>query len=142
MATAGGSAVIMAKKSLLRNCDTPRKFADLDRLDGSEICNVDDGNVVRYAVGRQKIFFVRGERHVPDALTHEKIFLNLMCRSVDHSDAIGWTERHECCLAVPGDADSTCLDGFLPQSRNIEGDLLLHLMLHGVDDAHCSADFR
>src|SRR5262245_10484953 len=141
MATAGGSAVIMAKKSLLRNCDTPRKFADLDRLDGSEICNVDDGNVVRYAVGRQKMFFVRGERHVPDALAHEKIFLNFMCRSVDHGDAIGRTERHKRCLAVPGDADSDRLDGLLPQPRNIEGDLLLDLVRHGVDDAHGSTNF-
>src|SRR5215475_1500519 len=141
MATAGGSAVVMAKTSLLRNCDTPRKLADLDRLNGSEICNVDDGNVVRYAVGRQKIFFVRGERHVPDALAHKKVFLNLMCHSVDHGDAIGWTERHERCLAVPGDADSDCLDGFLPQPRNLEGDLLLYLVLHVVDDAHGSADF-
>src|SRR5262245_35992626 len=141
MATAGGSAVVMAKTSLLRNCDTPRKLADLDRLDGSEICNVDDGNVVRYAVGRQKIFFVRRERHMPDPLAHEKVFLNFMCRSVDHCDAIGWTERHERCLAVPGDADSDCLDGFLPQPRNIEGDLLLHLVPGGVNDAHGSTDF-
>src|SRR5258708_30132958 len=141
MATAGGSSVVMARTSLLWNCDTPRKLANLDRLNDFEICHVDDGNVVRYAVGRQKIFFVRSERHVPDALTHEKIFLNLMCRSVDHGDAIGRTERHEPCLAVPRDADSDRLDGFLPQPWNIERDPLLHIVLHGVDDAHCSTDF-
>src|SRR5215831_17125066 len=62
-----------AKLSLLRNSDTPRKLADLDRLDDLEICDVDDGDVVRHAIGRQKIFFVRGKRHVPDALAHEKI---------------------------------------------------------------------
>src|SRR5437667_12560354 len=86
--------------SLLRNCDTPRKFADLDRLDDPEICNVDDGDVVRYAIGRQEIFFVRGKRHVPDALAHEKIFLDLTRRTVDHRDAIGRTERYESGLAV------------------------------------------
>src|SRR5262249_50911123 len=74
----------MAKLSLLRNCDTPRKLADLDRLDDPEICDVDDGDVVRYAVGRQKIFFVGGKRHVPDALAHEKIFLDLVRRTVDN----------------------------------------------------------
>src|SRR5262249_58949082 len=97
MATADGSAVVMARMSLLGNCDTPRKFADLDRLGDLEICYVDDGDVVRHAVGRQKIFFVRGERHVPDALAHEKVFLNLMRRGVDHSDAIGRTGCPESC---------------------------------------------
>src|SRR6266508_2310005 len=130
-----------AKLSLPRNCDTPRKFADLNRLDDPEICNVDDGDVVRYAIGRQEIFFVRGKRHVPDALAHEKIFLDLMRRTVDHGDAIGGTERYEPCLAVPGDADPDRLDGFLPQPRYIEGNLLLHFVFHGVDDAHGSTDF-
>src|SRR5262245_32968824 len=40
-----------AKLSLLRNRDTPRKLADLDRLDDLKICDVDDGDVVRDAVG-------------------------------------------------------------------------------------------
>src|SRR5947208_548416 len=142
MATAVGSAVVTAKMSLLRNCDTPRKLADLDGLNNPEICNVDDGDIVRYAIGRHKIFFVRGKRHVPDALAHKKIFLNLICCTVDHGDAVGRTKRHEPCLAIPGDADSNRLDGFLPQSRNIEGDPLLHLVLYGVDDTHCSTDFR
>jgi hypothetical protein len=39
-ATAGGSAVVMARMSLLGNCDTPRKLADLDRLGDLEICHV------------------------------------------------------------------------------------------------------
>src|SRR5262249_19114480 len=141
MATAGGAAVVMAKMSLLRNCDTPRKFADLDGFDNPKICNVDDGDVIRYAIGRQEIFFVRGERRVPDALAHEKIFLNLVCRGVDHGDAIGRAECHEACLAIPGDADSDRLDGFLPQPWYIEGDLLLHLVFRRVDDTHCSTDF-
>src|SRR5262249_12424392 len=55
------------KLSLLGDSDTPGKLADLDRLDDLEICDVDDGDVVRYAVGREKIFFVRGKRHMPDA---------------------------------------------------------------------------
>src|SRR5215468_11173053 len=130
-----------AKLSLLRNGDTPRKLADLDRLDDPEICDVDDGDVVRYAVGRQKIFFVGGKCHVPDALAHEKIFLDLVRRTVDNGDAIGGAERDESGLAVPGDADPDRLDGFLPQPRYIEGDLLLHLVFRGVDDAHGSADF-
>src|SRR5215831_9014589 len=130
-----------AKLSLLRNCDTPRKLANLNRLDDPEICDVDDGDVVRYAVGRQKIFFVGGKRHVPHALAHEKIFLDLVGRAVDHGDAIGGAERYESGLAVPGDADPDRLDGFLPQPRYIEGDLLLHLVFRGVDDAHGSADF-
>src|SRR5262249_4940208 len=129
-----------AKLSLLRNCDTPRKLADLDRLDDPEIRDVDDGDVVRYAVGRQKIFFVGGKRHVPDALAHEKIFLDLVRRTVDHGDAIGGAERDESGLAVPGDADPDRLDGFLPQPRYIEGDLLLHLLFRGVDYAHGSTD--
>src|SRR5215468_241878 len=141
MATAGGSAVVIARMSLLGNCDTPRKLADLNRLDDLEICDVDDGDVVRYAVGREKIFFVRGKRHVPDALAYEKIFLDLVRRAVDYGDAIGRAERHESGLAVPGDADPDRLDGFLPQPRDIEGDLLLHLVFRGVDDAHGSADF-
>src|SRR5690242_3971632 len=102
MATAGGSAVVMAKMSLLGNCDTPRKLADLNRLGDLEICHVDDGDVVRYAVGRQKIFFVRGKCHVPDALPDKKIFLNFMGRGIDHSNAIGRTECHESRLAVLG----------------------------------------
>src|SRR5262245_61295400 len=130
-----------AKLSLLRNRDAPRKLADLDRLDDLKICDVDDGDVVRDAVGGEKIFFVRRKRHVPHALAHEKIFLDFVRRAVDHGDAIGWAERYESGLAVPGDADPDRLDGFLPQPRNIEGDLLLHLVFHGVDDAHGSADF-
>src|SRR5215467_13610927 len=130
-----------AKLSLLRNRDTPRKLADLDRLDDPEICDVDDGDVVRHAVGGEKIFFVRRKRHVPDALAHEKIFLDLVRRAVDHGDAIGWAERYESGLAVPGNANPDRLDGFLPQPRNFEGDLLLHLVFHGVDDAYGSADF-
>src|SRR5262249_10323181 len=130
-----------AKLSVLRNCDTPRKLADLDRLDDPEICDVDDGDVVRYAVGRQKIFFVRGKRHVPDALAHAKIFLDLMRRAVDDGDAVGGAGRDESGLAGPGAADPDRLDGFLPQPRDIEGDLLPHLVFHRVDDAHGSADF-
>src|SRR5262249_41681429 len=130
-----------AKLSLLRNRDTPRKLADLDRLDDPKICEVDDGDVVRHAIGGEKIFFVRRKRHVPDALAHEKIFLDLVRRAVDHGDAIGWAERYESGFAVPGDADPDRLNGFLPQPRNIEGDLLLHLVFHGVDDAHGSANF-
>src|SRR6516165_4907410 len=130
-----------AKLSLLRNRDTPRKLADLDRLDDLKICDVDDGDVVRHAIGGEKIFFVRRKRHVPDALAHEKIFLDLVRRAVDHGDAIGRAERYESGLAVPSDADPDRLDGFLPQSRNIEGDLLLHLVFHGVDDPYGSADF-
>src|SRR5947207_13736531 len=125
MATAGDSAVIMSRVSLLGYCDTPRKLADLDRLGDLEICHIDDGDVVRYAVGREKIFFVRGKRHVPDALAHEKIFLDLVRRSIDHGNAIGRTERYESCLAVPRDADPDRLNGLLAQSRDIEGDLLL-----------------
>src|SRR5262249_778044 len=142
MATAGGSAVIMTGVSLLGNCDTPRKLADLDRLGDLEICHIDDGDVVRHAVGRQEIFFVRGKRHVPDALADEKIFLNLMRRGVDHGDAIGGTERHESCLAVFGDADSHRLDSLLPQPWYIEGDLLLHLVFHRIDDPYRSTHFR
>src|SRR5689334_8495480 len=115
MATAGGSAVIMTKVSLLGNCDTPRKLADLDRLGNPEIYHIDDGDVVRDAVGGQKIFFVRGKCHVPDALTDEKIFLNLMRRGVNHSNTIGGTECHKSCLAVFGDVDSHRLDSLLPQ---------------------------
>src|SRR6516164_7602635 len=74
--------------SLLGNCDTPRKLADLDRLGDLEICHVDDGDVVRHAVGRQKIFFVRRKRHVPDELAHEKIFLDLLRRTVNHGYAV------------------------------------------------------
>src|SRR5262249_55531814 len=129
------------KLSLLGDSDTPGKLADLDRLDDLEICDVDDGDVVRYAVGREKIFFVRGKRHMPDALAHEKIFLDLVRRTVDHGNAVGRTERHEACLAVPGDADPDRLDGLLAQSRNIEGDLLLHLVFDRIDDAHGAADF-
>src|SRR5262249_57043239 len=135
MATAGGSAVVMARMSLLGNCDTPRKLADLDRLGDLEICHVDDGVVVRHAVGRQKIFFVRGKRHVPDALAHEKR------RTVDHGNAVGRTECHESCLAVSGDADPDRLNGLLPQPWYIERDLLLHLAFHRVDDAYRSTAF-
>ena len=78
---------------------------------------------------------------MPDALAHEKIFLDLVRRSIDHGNAIGRTERYESCLAVPGDADPDRLNGLLAQPRDIEGDLLLHLVLHGVDDAHGATDF-
>src|SRR5262249_12342048 len=105
-----------AKLSLLRNCDAPRKLANLDRLDDPEICDVDDGDVVRYAVGRQKIFFVGGKRHVPHALAHEKIFLDLVGRAVDHGDAIGGGGGHESGLAVPGGAAPHRLVGFLPHA--------------------------
>src|SRR5262249_3434731 len=141
MATAGGSAVVMARTSLLGNCDTPRKLADLDRLDDLEICHVDDRDIVRHAVGRQKIFFVRGKRHVPDALAHEKIFLNLMRRGVDDGDAIGRAKCDESRLAVAGDADSDRLDGLLPQPWYFEADLLLHPVFRRVDDAYRSTDF-
>src|SRR6266852_9779680 len=65
-----------------------------------------------------------------------------MGRTVNHGDPIGRAERHERRLSIARDADPDCLDGFLPQSRYVEGDLLLHLVLHGVDDAHGSTDFR
>src|SRR5262249_12257282 len=127
--------------SLLGNCDTPRKLADLDRLDDLKICDVDDGDVVRDAIGGEKIFFVRGKRHVPDALGHEKIFLDLVRRTVDHGNAVGRTECHEASLAVPGDADPDRLNGLLPQPWYIERDLLFHLVFHRVDDAYRSTDF-
>src|SRR5215471_17572902 len=130
-----------AKLSLMGDSDTPGKLAHLDRLDDLEICNVDDGDVVRYAVGREKIFFVRGKRHMPDALAHEEIFLDLVRRTVDHGNAVGRTERHETCLAVPGNADPDRPNGLLAQPRNIEGNLLLHLVFRGIDDAHGAADF-
>src|ERR1700730_11188923 len=120
---------------LSRDRDAPRQLAHLNRLDDLEAPDVDNGNVVRYAVGGQKIFLVGGERHVPDALADEEIFLHLMCCAIDNGDAIGWTQRHEGGLAVPGDADPDRLDGFLPQSRYVEGDLLRHLVLHRIDDA-------
>src|SRR5262245_59720597 len=130
-----------AKLSLLRNCATPRKLSNLDRLDDSEMCDVDDGDVVRYAVGGQKIFFVGGKRHVPHALAHEKIFLDLVGRAVDHGDAIGGAERYESGLAVPGGADPDRLDGFLPQPRYHESALLRHLLLRRVVVRPGSADF-
>src|SRR5262245_50768270 len=48
--------------SLLGNCDTPRKLADLDRLDDLKICDIDDGEVVRDDIIGRKIFFVCGQR--------------------------------------------------------------------------------
>jgi|SRR5215831_15750234 hypothetical protein len=50
----------MAKMSLLRNCDTPRKFADLDRLDDPEICDVDDGDVQPLCE-----FCLKQDKHTP-----------------------------------------------------------------------------
>src|SRR5258705_5064112 len=126
---------------LPRDRDAPGQFADLDGLDDLEVGDVDDRNVVRYAVGGQEILLVGRERHVPDALSDQKVFSNVVGYGVDHRDAIGWTERHEGGLAVTGNADPDRLDGFLPQPRYLEGDLLHHLVPAWIYHAYGSADF-
>ena len=78
--------------------------------------------------GRQEIFFVRGKRHVPDALAHEKIFLDLMRRTVDHRDAIGRTERHKSCLAVPGDADPDRRASHVRAERRFRGAIFFMML--------------
>src|SRR3954447_3938643 len=135
MATAGGSMVFIPcimvraereanKRALmLRDRDPPWQLADLDRLDHPEARDVDDGHVVGDAICGQEIFLVRGERQVPDALTDEKILLNLMGRSVDHRNTVGGSQGDKPGLAVAGDTDSYRLDRLLAQARNVECDL-------------------
>src|SRR5436190_8720043 len=125
---------------LPRDRDAPRQLAHLDRLDDLETCDIDDGNVVRYAVGGQKVFLVRGEGHVPDALSDEKIFLDRMRCRVYHRDAIGRAQRHECGAAIIADSDADRLNSLLAQSWDLESDLCRYLVLHRVDDADRAAD--
>src|SRR5258708_28472204 len=114
---------------LPRDREGPGQRADLDGLYDLEGGDVDDRNVVRYAVGGQEILLVGRERHVPDALADQKVFSNVVGYGVDHRDAIGRTERDEGGLAVTGNADSDRLDRFLAQARHLAGDLLHYLVL-------------
>src|SRR6516165_1917328 len=123
------------------DCNAPWQLANLDAFDYLQIGHIDDRNVIRYSVGGQKIFLVRRKRSVPNALSNEKIFLHRMGFTINHSDAIGWAERHEPHPPVSGNADSHRLDSFLPQSRYLKRDLALYLVLGGIDDGYCSADF-
>ncbi len=120
--------------------DAPRQLADLDRLDHLEGGYVNHGYVVRYAVGGQKILFVRRESQVPDPLADQKVFLDRMRGAVDHCNAVGRTERDEAGLTVGGDADAHRLDRLLAQAGDVKADLFRDLALHGVDDAHGAAD--
>ena len=61
-------------------CDAPRQFADLDRLDDLQRRDVDDRDIVRDAVGDQQIFFVGRETAVPDALADQQILEHLVRR--------------------------------------------------------------
>ena len=88
----------------------------------------------------RRYLLVRGECQVPDTLADEQIFLNLVSCAIDNGHTIGGPERHKCGLAVLGDVDADRLDRLLAQAGNVEGDLLGHLALDGVDDAHRSAD--
>src|SRR5262249_34450990 len=127
-------------RSLPRHGNAPGQFADLDGLNHLQAGNVDDRNIVRYAVGGEEILLVRRERHVPHPLPDQEIFRYLVRGGVDHGNAIGGTERDEGGLAIAGDADADRLDCLLAQAGDIERDLLFHLVLGWVDHADGGAD--
>src|SRR6266702_7124529 len=127
-------------KSLRRNGDAPGQLADLNRLDHLQGRDVDHRDVVGHAVRGEQIFLVGRERHVPDPLSDQQIFLHVVRGAVDDGHAIGRTERDETGPAVPGDADADRLNRFLAQARNLEADLLRYLMLRRIDHAQGSAD--
>src|SRR5262249_49565052 len=112
--------------SMLRNGDAPWQFANLDRIDDLERSNIYDRHVVRYAIGGQKIFLIRREGHMPDALAYQQEFLDLVGGGIDHGNAIGRTECDESRLAVVRNGDSHRLNGFLAHARDHETDLVLH----------------
>src|SRR5262245_33930219 len=83
-----------------RHPDTPWQFGILYRLDHFEIWHIDDRNIVRYAVGGQKVALVWGECHVPDPLADQQVFLHFVGSAIDHGDPIGGTERDKAGFAV------------------------------------------
>src|SRR5271163_1222009 len=129
-------------RSVRRESDAPRQFADLDRLDDFLFCDVDHGNIVGNAVRDDQIFFVRREIAVPDALSNEQVFYDLVGRAIDDGDPIGGPQIDEPPLAVLGEIDADRLDFFGPQSGNLEPHGRLDLPRRGIDDRQLSADLR
>src|SRR6267154_1021051 len=118
------------------------QLADLDRLDHLLRNDIDDRNVVGYAVGHQQIFFIRGKRHVPDPLSDQKVFGDLMAGAIDDRDPVGGTKRDESGLAIFGHADADRLDCLAPHAGNAECDLAGNLAFCRVDDGHRASDLR
>ena len=66
-----------------RRRDPPGQLPDLDSLDHFLRSDIDDRNVVGKAVGRQEVFLVRRERHVPDPLADEQVSCRLVSGGID-----------------------------------------------------------
>ena len=126
--------------SLVGDCYAPRQFANLDRLDHLQAGHVYHRDIVRKAIGRQKVLLVGRERHVPNTLTHEEIFLDLMRSGIDHGYSVGWSQRDKAGLPVLGDVDAHRLNCFAAQPRNSEVDLFGDLVPDRVNDAYRAAN--
>ena len=92
--------------SLLGDCYAPRQFANLDRLDHLQAGHVYHRDIVGKAIGRQQVLLVGRERHVPNTLAHEKIFLDLMRSGIDHGYSVRRSKRNKASLPVFGDVDA------------------------------------
>ena len=113
---------------------------DLDRFQHFELVDIDDGNIVRDAVGADQQLFVGSEGQLPHALADQKIVENFVSFSIDHSDAVGGAQGHEGLLSILGDADADRLDRFGAKTRNFKYYLLDDLKCLVVDDADSAAD--
>ena len=64
--------------------------------------DIDHRDVVGKPIGGQQVFLVRRECHLPDALADQQQLLHLVCLRVDHRDAVGRAQRHECGRVIAG----------------------------------------
>src|SRR4051812_12712084 len=122
--------------------DAPGRAADRQRLDDLFLLQIDHRYVAAHAVGGVKPCLVLPQRHVPDALADQIVFLHLEGRRVDLGDAVRRSQRHEGPLAVLRDPDPDGLDGVRRNAGDLEADLVDHLLLRSVDHADCAADLR
>ena len=85
--------------------------------------DVDDRNIVGQPVGGQQVFFVRGERHLPDPLPDQQVFFHRSGLRIDHRDAVGRPERDERQAVVLSETNPHRLDRLVAQALDVEMDL-------------------
>src|SRR5260370_3285644 len=113
--------------------NTPGQFADLNRFDDLLARHVDDGDVVRDAIGDQQIFLIRRKSAVPDSLAYQQIFQDGVRDAVDHRHPIGRPGIDEAEVALLGYVDADRLYAIGSNPLKLEGLRLLELPSYRSD---------
>src|ERR1700761_159752 len=122
--------------------DTPRQASYRDRFDDVERSDVNNGHIVRKAVGGQQVFAVWGECHLPDALTNKQVFLYRVGLGVDHCHAVCRAKGNERCRVIIGKADADGLDALGTQTLNAESDRVCDYMFYRIDNTDRATELR